>query len=64
MHHHLLVRRHPETKVNTMARIRRASKLVMHSLKKVWHMEVVGLLCVLSVLEPTQVNVVMAKRLL
>ena len=58
----MLVRLHLETKVSIMARIHITSELDRHSLKKVWHMEVVGLLHVLSVVELTQVNSVMAKN--
>ena len=43
-----------------MARIHRNLELDQHFLKEVWHNEVVGFLHVLSVVEPTKINVVMA----
>ena len=41
-----------------MARTHRVSELDQHSLKVVWHKEVVGLVYALSEVETTQVNVV------
>ena len=58
MHHHLLVLMNQETKVSIMARTHRVSELDQHSLKVVWHKEVVGLVYALSEVETTQVNVV------
>ena len=42
-----------ETKVSIMDIIRRTSKLDHHSLKKVWHTEVVGIMYVLSLVDST-----------
>lgn len=61
MHHHLLVLLHLETKMRIIARIHKTSKLDQQSLKEVWHREVVGIFYVLSLVEPTQVNVMMAR---
>lgn len=60
MHHNLLVLLHPKTKVSFRVKICKTSGLDNNSLKRVWHGEKVGLLHLLSVAEPTQVNVVMA----
>ena len=57
MHHYLLVLMNQETKVSIMARTHSVSELDQHSLKVVWHKEVVGLVYALSVVETTQVNV-------
>ena len=58
----MLVHLQPETKVRIMAIIRRNSEQEKRSLKVVWHGEVVGRLHVLSVVETTQVNIVIAKH--
>ncbi|KAH0679995.1 hypothetical protein KY290_022105 [Solanum tuberosum] len=55
--HHLLVHMHLETKANIMVRICRTSYLNQRNPIVVWHKEVVGLLHVLSVGEPTQIPV-------
>ena len=62
MHHLLLVPMHQETKVRIMDRICRTSKLDQKSLKEVWHKEEVGILHIPSVVEPTQVSVMMARQ--
>ena len=45
-----------------MARIHRTSRLDQPNTKVVWHKEVVGFLHVINVVEPTQVNVMMARH--
>ena len=62
MHHNLLVHLHQEIEVSTLARIRRTIKLFQHSFEEAWHREVVVLLYVLSVVEFTQINVVMDRQ--
>ena len=62
MHHHLLVHLRQETEVSTMARIRRTLRLDQASPKVVWHKEIVGLLHVVGVVEPTLVSVVMVSQ--
>lgn len=56
MYHHLLVHLHRETKMNIMVKIQRNSMLHKPSPK------VVGLIHVLSVIETTAVDVVMATQ--
>ena len=63
MHHHLVVHLQPRTEVSIMARILRTSRLNKPNPKLVWHKEGVGLLHVLSVVETTLVNVVIARKL-
>ena len=62
MHHHVLVHLRPEIEVSIMDTILRTSRLDQPNLKVVWHKEGVVLLDVLSVVETTQVDVVMATQ--
>ncbi|XP_004237685.2 uncharacterized protein [Solanum lycopersicum] len=54
LHHHPLVLLHLEDKVRIMARIPSTIELDQQNLKEVWHIEVVEVLHVLSVVEPTK----------
>ena len=63
MNHNLLVIFHQETKVRIMDNIHRTSGLDLHNIKEVWHNEVLWLLHMLSVVEHTQINVVMARHI-
>ena len=62
MHHHLIVHLRPKTKLSIMVRIHRTSRLEQPSPKAVCHMEVVGLLHVVGVVETKMVSVVMASQ--
>ena len=53
LHNHLLVLLHSETKVSIMDIIHRISKLDHHSLKEVWHSDIVGIMHVISLLDST-----------
>ena len=60
--HHLLVHLRQEIEVSTMARIRRNIKLFQRSLEEAWHKEVVGILHMLSVVELTQIIVMIDRQ--
>ncbi|KAG5605740.1 hypothetical protein H5410_027232 [Solanum commersonii] len=60
MLHHLLVHLHQGTKMSLIIRIQKISELDLPSHNVVWHMEVMGLLYVLSVVGPSQKCVMMA----